>query len=94
MALHPSLKEYGQLESNEPSKRTVLKAENGWTLTHHTAGYEPAGSAARYTQERWSVALYDTRTNTTYGRSFRTLDEADSWFRERISMSRSVVSNA
>lgn len=81
----PPIREYGSLEPHELSRRTVLRQERGWTLTHHTAGYEPAGSAARYTGERWSVLSLDVRSNTRYGRSFTTIEKAQAYFDERTS---------
>lgn len=83
----PSIREYGCLHAHELSQRTVLRQEQGWTLTHHTTGYEPAGSVARYTGERWSVITLDARSNTRYGRSFNTIEKAQTYFEERTAAS-------
>lgn len=78
-------KEYGQIKPEELSVVTVLdtrtvhsNGRNGeWKLKHHTAGFEPAGSVARYTEEKWSVTSFDAGLNSTFGNSgFRSEAEA------------------
>jgi len=44
-----------------------------WTLKHHTAGFECAGSCARATPEKWSVT--SVSNGSTFGNSF--LNESD-----------------
>ena len=76
-------KEYGQIKPEEMSVATVLDtrtmptgAQRIWTLKHHTAGLELAGSCARSTKERWSVTHFDCGANAIFGNSFSTLDAA------------------
>ena len=64
---------------------------SAWTLKHHTAGFELAGSRARPTDERWSVTTFDRSSGTTHGNSFRTLEAARSvfdsdkpWYRPQV----------
>jgi hypothetical protein len=85
MSTKPYLQEYGSLRPGELSERTLIAEAEGWKLEHHTAGYEPAGSVARYTNERWSVTDYDPHSNETHGRSFRVLSAEEAYFQERIS---------
>jgi hypothetical protein len=80
MSTPPLIREYGALRTEELSQRIVLAETEGWKLIHHSAGYEPAGSMARYTQERWSVTVYDPHSNETHGRSFRALSDAQPHF--------------
>ena len=88
MRIMPVTREYGTLERHELSRRTVLESFEGWTLTHHGEGYEPAGSAARYTRERWSVLRHEPQSNTTHGRSYLTREAAEAYFVERVALAR------
>jgi N12 class adenine-specific DNA methylase len=74
----------GQITDDAPpelrSSRTELDArpnprgDRPWTLTHHTAGYEAAGAALRWTDEKWSVRTF--QDGAGHGRSFRSESEA------------------
>lgn len=52
-----------------------------YTFSHRSAGYEPAGSMARWTDERWSVLFMSD--GATHGRSFSTEQAAREHF-ERV----------
>jgi hypothetical protein len=77
------IKEYRDIKPGEMSTVTVL-AERSitndygrakvWTLKHHTAGYECAGSCARLTDEKWSVTTMED--GSRYGNSFTSESEA------------------
>lgn len=86
----PATKEYGELTSADHSIRTTLASGIGkygskWSLVHRTAGYECAGSCARYTKECWSVD-YERRDGITGGQSYKTEAEARAHF-ERVTKS-------
>lgn len=80
-----AIKEYRDIKPGEMSvvealdSRTI-KNDYGkvsiWTLKHHTAGWECAGSCARATVERWSVTTFDRSNSTTHGNSFLSLADA------------------
>lgn len=86
------IKEYGQVAPEEVSKVTVLSAFKGvvlgetveWQMKHHTAGYEMAGSAMRYTPEKVSVTYFSPRFNSTHGRSFTDIIKACAYFGEEF----------
>jgi hypothetical protein len=50
-------------------------------LEHYTAGYEPAGAMARWTDEGWAVRW--TMNHARHGQRYRTFDEARAHF-ERL----------
>jgi hypothetical protein len=66
------------------STRTVLGAARTnsilFTLVHATAGYEPAGSMARWTNESWG-ACYQLKDGTQGGQWFSTLQAASLKFK-------------
>lgn len=84
----PLAKEYSTYGDEEASKRTLLATEysprlgRNVRLMHKTAGYEPAGSCARFTQELWG-ALYDLDWSTA-GQWFKTEAEARKYFNKLI----------
>lgn len=59
--MYPRLAEYGQIKDAPRSKVTVIdrryveSKRREYRLEHGTAGYEPAGSIARWTDEYWAV---------------------------------------
>ena len=76
------IREYRDLKPEDYSVVTVLAAREvqndygqarSWTLKHHTAGFECAGSCARSTPEKWSVT--SVSNGSTFGNSF--LAESD-----------------
>ena len=78
--------EYRDIENEPHSKTTVLKhghkpgnLSREYLLKHHSAGWEPAGAIARWTDEKWSVVFYSS-DGALNGRSFKTLQEAESLF--------------
>jgi hypothetical protein len=62
----------------EREAKTDYGIRRRYFLTHHTAGYEIAGSGTRWTNERWSVSFMDS--GVKHGRSFRTEAEARELF--------------
>ncbi len=79
----PLTMEYRDLKDSDMSCATILQKGYGawnkeYTLSHHTAGYECAGSCARYTEERWKVRyIFD---NALHGKAFLTEKEAQEYF--------------
>lgn len=80
---HPKVAEYRDIPTGLHSRVTVLTTASGpnpsgyvrsYTLSHHTAGYECAGSMARWTDERWSVLTFSD--GASHGRSFLTREAA------------------
>jgi hypothetical protein len=76
--------EYGTYSDALRSKKTILErraAAYGRTclLSHSTPGYEPAGSCARWTDERWTAGHTDSN-GAFYGQSFKSEHEARSYF--------------
>jgi hypothetical protein len=61
--------EYGTYPDSARSVVKVIARQGKYTLKHHTAGYEPAGSCARYTDEVWSITF--ELDGSTHGRRFR-----------------------
>lgn len=49
-------------------------------FSHHTAGYEPAGSMAHWTAEKWSISC--TIDGARHGFNFSRLDSALDRFRD------------
>lgn len=81
----PFIKEYRDLNVNDLSKVVILATATGafkrpYTLSHHSAGYESAGSCARYTREKWTVLSRDIYSNTTHGKAFLKESEAREYF--------------
>lgn len=81
------MKEYKDIKDDEFSKRTILASGMGsfnrnYDLVHKTAGYECAGSCARYTNESWG-AIATNRDGTTSGQWYKTETEAREHF-ERV----------
>ena len=78
--------EYGSYTDDQRSKVTTLdsgKSPEGeyprqFYLKHHSAGYEPAGSMARWTDERWGVTF--DQGGAINGRRFLTLPPAQDLF--------------
>jgi hypothetical protein len=74
-----------EVNDSNRAKRTVIKSARNdnlratYTLTHTTAGYEPAGSMARYTEESWGV-LYTTDNGAMGGEWFKSLEYASNRF--------------
>lgn len=72
--------EYRDVTDGQVSRSTVLDqaTHNGRTylLRHHSAGYESAGSMARWTNEKWSVS----RPGAFGGSAFLTEQEARDTF--------------
>ena len=96
---HKSPVEYRDVNNAKRSRTNVLdkgiadkpkgpRVPHEWTLTHHTAGYECAGSMARWTNEKWAVRF--VADGATHGRSFLTEHEACEWF--AMQTGRAVVS--
>lgn len=81
------IKEYSQLTAADRSIRTIIAGAPGsrahWQLIHKTAGYECAGSCARYTGEAWG-AIAKSNSGTTYGQWYKTEAEAREHF-DRVS---------
>lgn len=81
---YPHTVEYGDIKANHlpVSTYTILyqRTKNGreYKLVHRSAGYEPAGSAARYTNKCWSVDFW--LDNARHGRRFTVRDKADEYF--------------
>lgn len=78
------IKEYRDLTDTERSVRTVHARATGafgreYTLVHKTAGYECAGSCARYTEELWG-AIGRNFDGTTTGQWYLTEAEARAHF--------------
>jgi hypothetical protein len=76
--------EYGSYEEGLNSRKTYLetiKLKDGCTrnLIHKTAGYEPGGSLARWTNEAWGSIYYDY-SQCSFGQWFKTLEEAKKEF--------------
>lgn len=77
--------EYGSLAPDAPiSKRTVLASGvdrfgNQCRLEHVGEGWTPAGSVARWQEERWAYAFTD-KQGTRGGQQYRTLPEAEAHF--------------
>lgn len=77
-----AVKDYSHLQENERAVRTVLKTgrslslDRTYLLIHSTAGYEPAGSRARYTAEKWLITF--NMSGVVHGREFATLAAAES----------------
>lgn len=77
------IKEYKDLTEENRSKITILASARGafnrlHTLSHHTEGYEPAGSCARFTKEKWTVKYpFD---GAIHGQAFKTEKEAREYF--------------
>ena len=83
MSTKPYTAEYVTLTSDDMSGRTVLKTATGafgtrYTLVHATAGYECAGSAARYTDEQWGCLGAGRMGN--FGQWYKTENEAAKHF--------------
>jgi len=70
----PAIAEYGQIENAPRSRRTVVQVVGRYTLRHGTAGYETAGSMARWTAEYWAVVV--VLDGAEHGHRFRTAEEA------------------
>lgn len=79
----PFIKEYRDLKPEDESEVKILAKgiaafNREYTLKHHTAGYEPAGSCARYAEEKFSVTYpFD---NAIHGKAFKTEIEAKEYF--------------
>ena len=75
MTTYPKIAEYGTLVVNEHraiwTKIAERSGEYGrrYQLAHSTAGYEPAGAAARWTDGYWVARIVDS-SGTTHGRQF------------------------
>jgi hypothetical protein len=70
--------EYGSYPESQASTKSLLDTRVGHNgrrlvLYRSTQGYEPAGSCARWTGEKYTAGFYD-QNGTFYGRSFS--DEA------------------
>lgn len=83
-AANPRIAEYGTLRPEQFGAKTTLAAvprRNGtMRLIHRTAGYQIAGSMARFDAEAWG-SIYECRTDgTTHGQWFRTEAEARARF--------------
>lgn len=77
--------EYSQVNDTNRSEVTLLKTGvsslgNLYRLEHYTAGYEPAGSRARWTNEGWAVRF--NSGGSVHGRRFKTEKEAIDRFNE------------
>ena len=74
--------EYGTYSDAQRSiKRTIDSTNVGgreYILYHKTAGYEPAGSMARWTEERYGVSFFEHIAS--HGRMFLTESEARTLF--------------
>lgn len=82
---HGAIVEYRDTKPEQFSKVTRLDSavvgRREYRLSHHSDGFEPAGSCARYSaREAWSV-LFEAN-NATHGRRFKTLAEAQSLFND------------
>lgn len=84
-----TIREYRDIKPGEMSVVTTLATKTvtndygrkiTWDLRHHTAGWECAGSCARWTDERWSITTFDRSSNTSYGQARRTLAESQADF--------------
>jgi len=79
------IKEYGNCKDSERSIKKILKRGDGafgrqFELIHCSAGYEPAGSAMRYTKECYRVTSYDPRMNHRSGQAFTHYSDASEYF--------------
>jgi hypothetical protein len=79
-----STAEYGTYPDAMRSRKTILERRAAaygrtYVLSHSTAGYEPAGSCARWTNEKWAAGHTDSN-GTFYGQSFKTEHEARAYF--------------
>lgn len=84
----PHTKEYRDLTDADKSIKTIHATAMGafkarYNLIHKTAGYEPAGSCARYTEEYWGAIGTSARDGTTFGQWYKTEAEAREHF-ERV----------
>lgn len=70
----PKITEYAAIKNAPRSHKTVMKIVGKYTLHHATAGYEPAGSMARWTKEYYAVVF--TLDGAEHGQRFRTAQEA------------------
>ena len=77
----PRVAEYGD-ESLMGNMSIVTPRQGGiaflgnrhYVFSHHTAGYELAGSAARWTDEKWTISVqYD---NQRHARAWNTYERA------------------
>ena len=83
--------EYDQVNEGNQSHRILLQTgvsvsttrsvSRKYFLSHHTEGFEPAGSMARWTQEKWTVRFY--LDGSYHGRQFDTEHDARVYFHER-----------
>lgn len=60
--------EYSQVTDQNRARKVAIQQSGKYTLSHSTQGYECAGSAARWTDEFWSVTFY--MDNALHGRRF------------------------
>ena len=79
------IKKYGNCKDSERSIKKILKRGDGafgrqFELIHCSAGYEPAGSAMRYTKECYRVVSYDPRMNHRSGQAFTHYSDASEYF--------------
>ena len=85
----PAIAEYGDIKrlgwrmSVETLLGTHVRERDGrvYKLSHHAAGYEVAGSCARWTNEKWSVRFM--LDGARHGKSFASWLDAVCYFRKR-----------
>ena len=83
--------EYTQVNEGNRSHKILLQTGVGtvghrsrkYFLSHHTEGFEPAGSTARWTPEKWTVRVYCD--NAYHSRAFDTKSAARTYFHKRTS---------
>jgi hypothetical protein len=78
--------EYSEVNSSNKSQRTILAGKPStkypgthYSLVHATAGYEPAGACARWTEEKYGTLFLEPRGGQG-GQWYKTKAEAEAHF--------------
>lgn len=88
---HGQMAEYGEIPMGDFSQTTRLAVatvgHREYRLSHHTSGWECAGSKVRYASSPFWSVLFD-QDNAIQGRLFLSLDQAqalfDKWSKEAV----------
>lgn len=74
-------KSYRKISPQEMAAKTIVYKDEKFTMIHSTAGWEVAGSAARYTNEKWSVLFFID--GIPHGQAFKTYNEATEFLNKK-----------
>ena len=83
--MKPHTKEYRDIHPSNMSVKTTHAEASGafgavYRLVHKTAGYECAGSCARYTDAAWGAIATSAMDGTMFGQWYKTEAEARTHF--------------